>query len=209
MGLAIITCMIRDPTEIIRAAAAVAGTRGERRRPLARVRPAAARHHHRAEKQRKSLRCCQFNRQHCPEHLNPTRNGLTCIKSSNNQSLRPVTIKQLLNSKKPHTDAEFRIDGSDISQVRGFVFRRVLLYKYIVQKPFPCASLPTNYKRQVTFIGAIREIVEKSTNISYMMEDGSGGIEVKKWIEADDTDQQAQKRSEWRFGLFLFLISII
>lgn len=37
-----------------------------------------------------------------------------------------------------------------------------------------------------------------------MMEDGSGGIEVKRWIESDDTDQQAQQRSEWGFVCFVF-----
>lgn len=32
-------------------------------------------------------------------------------------TLRPVTIRQLLHALHPHPDAEFKVDGSDITQV--------------------------------------------------------------------------------------------
>ena len=34
-------------------------------------------------------------------------------------TLRPVTIKQILDAQQPHPDADFRIDGEGISQVRS------------------------------------------------------------------------------------------
>jgi hypothetical protein len=33
-------------------------------------------------------------------------------------TVRPVTIKQLVDAEQPHPDAEFKVDGDPISQVR-------------------------------------------------------------------------------------------
>jgi hypothetical protein len=33
-------------------------------------------------------------------------------------TVRPVTIKQVLDAQQPHPDADFKIDGDAISQVR-------------------------------------------------------------------------------------------
>ena len=39
-------------------------------------------------------------------------------KRTANQSLRPVTIKQILKAEQTHSDAELYLDGVEVSQVR-------------------------------------------------------------------------------------------
>lgn len=69
-------------------------------------------------------------------------------------TLRPVTIKQLLDAHHPHPDAEyFVIDGSEATQV--------------------------------TFVGQIRNISTQTTNVTYKLDDGTGIMEVKVWIDAE------------------------
>jgi hypothetical protein len=38
---------------------------------------------------------------------------------------------------------------------------------------------------QVTFVGQVRAVTQQSTHINYKLEDGTGVIEVKKWIDTD------------------------
>ena len=40
---------------------------------------------------------------------------------------------------------------------------------------------------QVSFVGQIRNISTQTTNITYKLDDGTGTIEVKQWIDADAT----------------------
>jgi replication factor A2 len=69
-------------------------------------------------------------------------------------TLRPVTIKQLLDASHPSPDAEVvHIDGSEVSQV--------------------------------TIVGQVRNISAQTTNITYRLDDGTGTIDVKAWVEAD------------------------
>ncbi|KAA6407743.1 MAG: replication factor A2 [Lasallia pustulata] len=70
-------------------------------------------------------------------------------------TLRPVTIKQLLDAQQPHPDAEFKIDDVEITQV--------------------------------TFVGQIRNISTQTTNITYKLDDGTGTVEVKQWVDSDAT----------------------
>jgi replication factor A2 len=42
-------------------------------------------------------------------------------------TVRPVTIKQILDAQQPHPDADFRVDGENISQVCDFQVTRVSL----------------------------------------------------------------------------------
>lgn len=39
--------------------------------------------------------------------------------------------------------------------------------------------------KQVSFVGQIRSISTQTTNITYKLDDGTGTIEVKQWIDAD------------------------
>ncbi|KAH7414505.1 replication protein-like protein A 32 kDa subunit [Phaeosphaeria sp. MPI-PUGE-AT-0046c] len=72
-------------------------------------------------------------------------------------SLRPVTIKQLLDAQlEPGSNDAFKIDGSPVSQL--------------------------------TFVGQIRNISTQTTNTTYRLDDGTGSIEVKQWVDSDAVD---------------------
>ncbi|EXJ65948.1 replication factor A2 [Cladophialophora psammophila CBS 110553] len=70
-------------------------------------------------------------------------------------TVRPMTIKQILDAEQPHPDADFRCDGEPFSQV--------------------------------TFVGQIRSISTQPTNITYKIDDGTGLIEAKQWIDGEST----------------------
>ncbi|KAK5200093.1 Replication factor A protein 2 [Exophiala xenobiotica] len=72
-------------------------------------------------------------------------------------TVRPMTIKQILDSQQPHPDADFRADG----------------------EPFG----------QVTFVGQIQGISTQPTNITYRVDDGTGMVEVKQWIDTDSNKE--------------------
>ncbi|OJD15212.1 hypothetical protein AJ78_04511 [Emergomyces pasteurianus Ep9510] len=85
-------------------------------------------------------------------------------------SLRPVTIKQTLEATQAHGDADFKIDGTEVSQV--------------------------------TFVGQVRAISHLTTFVTYKLDDGTGEIEVKLWLEknavnptGDDMDTGEAPRS--------------
>ncbi|KAK7750507.1 Replication factor A protein 2 [Diatrype stigma] len=72
------------------------------------------------------------------------------------ESLRPVTIKQLLDAEQPYPDANFRIDGVEVAQV--------------------------------TLVGQVRAVSPQTTNVTLRLDDGTGVIEVKQWLDADKPD---------------------
>jgi len=74
-------------------------------------------------------------------------------KTYGKDTLRPVTIKQVIDAQQPHPDAEFKMDGTEITQI--------------------------------TFVGQIRNVSTQATNITYKLDDGTGLIEVKQWIDTD------------------------
>lgn len=66
-------------------------------------------------------------------------------------------MKQALDAHQPHPDADFKIDGDNISQI--------------------------------TFVGQIRSIATQTTNITYKVDDGTGIIEVKQWVDGEAANQ--------------------
>ncbi|TID21319.1 Calcium-binding mitochondrial carrier [Venturia nashicola] len=80
-----------------------------------------------------------------------------------NDSLRPVTIKQL-NHSETHDNTNFTIDNSPISQV--------------------------------TFVGQVRNISQQTTNITYRIDDGTGTLEAKLWIDPDADESTRPAVSE-------------
>ncbi|CAG7946281.1 unnamed protein product [Penicillium salamii] len=73
-----------------------------------------------------------------------------------NKTLRPVTVKQILDASQPYPEAAFQIDSADVANV--------------------------------LFIGQVRNISSQSTNVTYKIDDGTGDIEVKKWIDSTTAD---------------------
>ncbi|CBQ72976.1 related to RFA2-DNA replication factor A, 36 kDa subunit [Sporisorium reilianum SRZ2] len=85
-------------------------------------------------------------------------------KRAGNNTLRPVTIRQLINAEQPHPDAEFTLDGAELGQL--------------------------------TFVAVVRNISRNATNIAYSVEDGTGQIEVRQWLDSsgDDTNKASDIR---------------
>ncbi len=75
-------------------------------------------------------------------------------RSYGKDTLRPVTIKQLIEATQPPHESDYFI-------------------------------LDENEMTQVTFVGQIRNISKQTTNITYKLDDGTGIIEVKEWVDAE------------------------
>ena len=103
---------------------------------------------------------------------------------SGNQTLRPITIKQLSEATQPHPEADFQLHGQDVHQVRWCLL----------------SALALNVHLKVTFVGRVFNVAEQSTNVVYTVEDGTGSIDCRLWLEAKDSDHQTQKRSTVRYG---------
>ncbi|KAH8433413.1 putative replication factor-a protein [Aspergillus melleus] len=74
----------------------------------------------------------------------------------NNNTLRPITVKQALDASQPYPEANYQIDGADVSSL--------------------------------CFIGQVRNISSQSTNVTYKIDDGTGEIEAKQWIDSTTAD---------------------
>ncbi|KAK0620386.1 hypothetical protein B0T14DRAFT_567137 [Immersiella caudata] len=74
-------------------------------------------------------------------------------------TLRPVTIKQLVESDEPYPGAGLAVDGIPVTQV--------------------------------TLIGQVRSVKPQATNVTYQIDDGTGVIDVKKWVDAERADSGA------------------
>ncbi|KFX97159.1 hypothetical protein V490_02937 [Pseudogymnoascus sp. VKM F-3557] len=74
-------------------------------------------------------------------------------KTYGKDTLRPVTIKQIIDAQQPHPDAEFKVDGQEMTQI--------------------------------TFVGQVRAISVQATNQTFKLDDGTGLIEVKVWLDVD------------------------
>ena len=86
-------------------------------------------------------------------------------RSYGKDTLRPVTIKQLIEAHHPNPDAEhFMIDNAETTQV--------------------------------TFVGQIRNISKQTTNVTYKVDDGTGSMEVKVWIDAETYANQDESSSK-------------
>ncbi|KAJ5811317.1 hypothetical protein N7474_007618 [Penicillium riverlandense] len=73
-----------------------------------------------------------------------------------NKTIRPVTVKQILDARQTYPEAPFQIDNADVANVQ--------------------------------FAGQVRNISTQSTNVTYKIDDGTGEIEVKQWIDSQTAD---------------------
>ena len=64
-----------------------------------------------------------------------------------------MTIKQILDAEQPYPDANFRIDGVEVTQV--------------------------------TLVGMVRAVSPQTTNVTLRLDDGTGTVEVKQWLDSD------------------------
>lgn len=110
-----------------------------------------------------------------------------------------MTIKDLLEAYQAGADSEFRINDVELDHVR-FPFPLLPLeachrvfqasWTYAENSLCLCCVLAL----QITFVGVISNYAAGDTNVSMTVEDGTGEISVRMWLEtaADDTGKAAQ-----------------
>ncbi|KAK4199662.1 putative replication factor-A subunit [Triangularia verruculosa] len=82
-------------------------------------------------------------------------------RSTIDEYLRPVTIKQILDAKAGYSESEIAVDGFAVSTV--------------------------------TLVGQVRSVNPQTTNITYKIDDGTGGtIDVKKWVDLEKSESGAE-----------------
>jgi len=74
------------------------------------------------------------------------------------QSLRPVTVKQVYAATQAHTDAEWMIGEVELAQI--------------------------------TVVAQVMSIQKQTTNSLYLLEDGSGRIEARHWVDSTMEDDE-------------------
>eukprot|EP00126_Sphaerothecum_destruens_P010022 Sdes_comp20657_c0_seq2m15959 len=125
-------------------------------------------------------------------------------KIGGSQTISPVTIRQLLNASQNSMDDTFRVDGKTPAQVR-LLFAASTLFNLSL-----CQDSPLNphfcWFLKVTFVGAIRSVVEQSTHLIYKVEDGTGEIDVRMWLDSHDSEHKAQQRSAFQEGIYVRVV---
>ncbi|KAH9270850.1 hypothetical protein BASA83_007003 [Batrachochytrium salamandrivorans] len=95
-------------------------------------------------------------------------------KGTQNQSLRPVTIKQLLAATQHQQTPEspFVIDGQELTQV--------------------------------TIVGRLNSVTIQSTNCTYVVDDGTGAsVECKKFFDHNSSDDEPQAAAQFVEGSYV------
>jgi replication factor A2 len=82
--------------------------------------------------------------------------------------LRPLTIAQVIKATQAHADAEWMVDDVEIGQV-------ALCYFVI---------FPANIVSKITLVGQVVTIQSQTTNCVYWIDDGSGRVEARHWIDS-------------------------
>lgn len=59
---------------------------------------------------------------------------------------------------------------------------------------------------QVQIIGCIIEAQAASTNLKYIIEDGTGRVEVTMWTNQDDSQFEVDRRAQWKEGAYVKVI---
>ncbi len=98
------------------------------------------------------------------------------------ESIIPVTVLQLLRSQRSQ-DETFQIDGNDVQQV--------ILTPYL--------HILDSYSIQVTIVGRLVRVMLLETSIQYTVSDGTGLIDLTKWISTtsmmEDREREKMVRS--------------
>lgn len=58
------------------------------------------------------------------------------------------------------------------------------------KEPYPGGELELDGRQitQVTFVGQVRSVNPQATNVTYRIDDGTGIVDVKKWVDPDKLD---------------------
>lgn len=100
---------------------------------------------------------------------------MTLTQRVGTNSLRPVTIRQVLNASQPHSDAPFTFDNAELSQV--------------------------------TLVAWVQNISRNATNVSYTLDDGTGQLDVRQWI--DNSADEGAAVDEFKTNEFVRILGEI
>jgi len=59
---------------------------------------------------------------------------------------------------------------------------------------------------QVTIVGKIDNIVEQSTYVNYALDDGTGSIEVRFWLDSDESEYMRSERAKLQRGRYARIV---
>lgn len=62
---------------------------------------------------------------------------------------------------------------------------------------------------QVKIVGCVVEMAVQSTNISYQLEDGTGRIEMKQWINADEGEGDSARRAQISENMYVTAVGTL
>ena len=88
-----------------------------------------------------------------------------------------VTIKQILNAAKTE-DGTLKIDGREVNQVF-----------------FVVAWCHSQGRLQVIVVGEVMSIDSQALCNSYQLDDGTGRIDIRWWVDQETSELHAEKRS--------------
>ena len=94
----------------------------------------------------------------------------------NNSTLRPVTIKQILEAQQAYPEAPFAIDGADAASI--------------------------------FFVGQVHNVSTQTTNVTYRVDDGTGEIDVKHWVDSTsvgpmDMEDDEQEEPQIKTNMYI------
>jgi replication factor A2 len=69
----------------------------------------------------------------------------------------------------------------------------MLLRYSLVNTLNPVYSYNAHKIFKVTFVAVVRQINPQSANIAYTMEDGTGSIDVRQWLDQIQQDSEAER----------------
>ena len=126
-----------------------------------------------------------------------------------NNSLRPVTVHQVLNISQAHPDAPLELDGKEIDQVRFYISCSAVTCGKPILTDLPFILLSHSSVAQLTLVGIVTEMNEGTTFSTIQLDDGTGQIPVKVWAEQGmDSEEGNSKLSDIRSGLFSLTLPI-
>ncbi|KAK9810493.1 hypothetical protein WJX72_011667 [[Myrmecia] bisecta] len=90
---------------------------------------------------------------------------------SQSQTLRAVTVKQLLEGTNNTGDDQYKVDGVEL--------------------------------QNITLVGKLVDVKQFETNLTYILDDGTGKVEIKFWLDNDEGDQVQQRLQQYRVGMYV------
>ena len=67
-------------------------------------------------------------------------------------------------------------------------------------------SLDGRDLHQVTIVGLIVAADEQATNLQYTLDDGTGTIMVKMWVDQEHDEYFAERRAQWKEGAYVRVV---